>query len=131
MPSRERVNAFVAAVRAGRYVEAIADFYADAATMRENQGPERTGRDALITHEKAMLGSMRRIDTTRAEPVMVDGDRVAIGWTFEFTGQDGAVRRMSELALQTWRGDRIIEEQFFYDPSQMATVVEMEAAAAT
>jgi ketosteroid isomerase-like protein len=131
MPSRERVNAFVAAVRAGRYVEAIADFYADAATMRENQGPERTGRDALIAHEKAMLGSMRRIDTTRAEPVMVDGDRVAIGWTFEFTGQDGAVRRMSELALQTWRGDRIIEEQFFYDPSQMATVVEMEAAAAT
>jgi ketosteroid isomerase-like protein len=131
MPSRERVNAFVATVRAGRYVEAIADFYAEQATMRENQGPERAGRDALIAHEKAMLGSMRRIDTTRAEPVMVDGDRVAIGWTFEFTGQDGTVRRMSELALQIWRDDRIVEEQFFYDPSQMATVVEAEAAAAT
>ena len=123
MPSRERVNAFVATVRAGRYVEAIADFYADAATMRENQGPERAGRDTLIANEKAMLGSMRRVETTRADPVMVDGDRVAIGWTFEFTGQDGAVRRMSELALQTWRGDHIVEEQFFYDPAQMQAVV--------
>ncbi|HEY1447849.1 MAG TPA: nuclear transport factor 2 family protein [Caulobacteraceae bacterium] len=130
MPSRERVNAFVATVRAGRYVEAIADFYADEATMRENLGPERAGRDALIAHEKAMLGSMRRIDTTRADPVMVDGDKVVVGWTFEFTGQDGAVRRMSELALQTWRGERIVKEQFFYDPGQMATAVEAEATLA-
>jgi ketosteroid isomerase-like protein len=130
MPSRERVNAFVATVRAGRYVEAIADFYASDATMRENLGPERGGRDALIAHEKAMLGSMKAIVTTRAEPVMVDGNRVAIGWTFEFTGQDGSVRRMTELALQTWRGDQIAEEQFFYDPGQMTAVVATPGAMA-
>jgi len=121
MPSRDRVNAFVAAVRQGRYVEAIADFYAPDATMCENLSAPRGGRDVLIAHEKAVLGSVKRIVTTRADPVMVDGDRVVIGWTFEMTGQDGAVRRMTELALQTWRGDEIVQEQFFYDPAQLQT----------
>ncbi len=128
MPSRERVNAFVATVRQGRYVEAIAEFYAAEASMRENLAPERRGRDTLIAHEKATLGSVDRIATVAAEPVIVDGNRVVIGWTFEFTGRDGSVRRLSELALQTWRGDEIVEEQFFYDPAQMAATVETSAA---
>ena len=125
MPSRERVNAFVAAVRQGRYVEAIADFYALNATMRENLGAPRAGRDALIAHEKAVLGSVKSIVTREADPVLVDGDRVVIGWTFEMTGQDGGVRGMTELALQTWRGEEIAEEQFFYDPAQLQTSVEV------
>ncbi len=128
MPSRERVNAFVAAVRQGRYVEAIADFYAPDATMRENLGEPRGGRDILIAHEKAVVGSVKRIVTTKADPVMVDGDRVVICWTFEMTGQDGVVRGMTELALQTWRGDEIAEEQFFYDPAQLQTTVSKAAA---
>ncbi|HEY1881262.1 MAG TPA: nuclear transport factor 2 family protein [Caulobacteraceae bacterium] len=123
MPSRERVNAFVTAVRDGRYVEAIADFYAPEASMQENQAPPRKGRDLLIAGEKALLGQMRQVVTRRANPVLVDGDRVVIGWEFEFTVTDGAVRRLAELALQTWRDDRIVEEQFYYDPSQRGVVV--------
>jgi hypothetical protein len=124
MPSRERVNAFVAAVRDGRYVEAIADFYAVDASMQENLSPPRRGRDLLIAGEKAMLSQMKRIVTRRASPVLVDGDRVVIGWEFELTGPDGQVRRLNELALQTWKDDQIIEEQFYYDPAQTVTVVE-------
>ena len=112
MPSRERVNAFVVTVRAGRYVEAIADFYAEDASMRDNRGAARRGRDTLIAHEKAMLGSVRSIATVGASPVIVDGDSVVIGWVFEMTTQTGDVRRLDELTLQTWRGDRIVDETF-------------------
>jgi hypothetical protein len=128
MPSRERVNAFVAAVREGRYVDAIADFYASDASMRENLAPPRVGRDILIAGEKAMLGSVSRIVTRRASPVIVDGDRVVIGWEFEVTTREGEVRRLDELALQTWRGDLIVEERFYYDPAQAAAPVERETA---
>jgi ketosteroid isomerase-like protein len=118
MPSRERVNAFVAAVRDGRYVEAIADFYWPEASMCDNQGEARGGRDALIAHEKATMARVRSIITREAGPVLVDGDRVAVRWLFEFTLPDGAVRRLEEIAWQTWRGDRILEERFFFDPAQ-------------
>jgi ketosteroid isomerase-like protein len=41
-----------------------------------------------------------------------------IHWTFVFTRIDGRSFRMEELALQRWRGDRVAEERFFYDPEQ-------------
>ena len=43
MPTRERVQAFVAMVEAGDYVEAIRQFYTDDATMQENLGTMRSG----------------------------------------------------------------------------------------
>ena len=48
---------------------------------------------------------------------MVEGDRVAINWIFELTDKSGKVRRIDEVALQEWRGDRIFRERFYYDPS--------------
>ena len=32
---------------------------------------------------------------------------------------DGTVTHMEELAYQRWEGERIAEEQFFYDPAQL------------
>ena len=31
-----------------------------------------------------------------------------------------APTRLDELTLQTWRDDKIVEEQFYYDPGQFA-----------
>ena len=41
MPTRERVQAFIAEVEAGRFVEAIEGFYAENASMQDNDGPWR------------------------------------------------------------------------------------------
>ena len=76
MPTRERLSEFVATVISGRYVEAIEEFYAENASMRENQAEPRVGRDALV-------------------------------------------RALNEVALQIWSGDRILHEQFYYDPGQL------------
>ena len=37
-------------------------------------------------------------------------------WVFEITGPDGRMLRMDDLAHQTWRGDRIAAERFYFDP---------------
>jgi ketosteroid isomerase-like protein len=123
MPSPDRVNAFVAAVRDGRYVEAIEDYYAETATMQDNLQPERGGRDVLVAYEKAVLQRLKTMVTREVGPVLIDGDHVMVNWVFEMTTPDGTVRRMDELALQTWRGDRIVAEHFYYDPGQLALSV--------
>ena len=51
MPTRERVQAFVDMVERGEYVEAILQFYTDDATMQENLGEVRTGRQSLADFE--------------------------------------------------------------------------------
>jgi ketosteroid isomerase-like protein len=119
MPSRERVQALVAMVEAGKYVEAIEAFYTEDATMQENQKPPRGPRSKLVEGERKMLAAHKDSRTEPGSNFYVDGDTVVIRWTFVFTRMDGTSFRMEEFALQRWQGDRIAEERFFYDPAQL------------
>src|SRR5450755_3576833 len=116
MPSRERVQAFVDAITSGRFLESIDEFYCEDATAQENLRSPRLGRAALIANETKALAGVQRIDTHPGTSFLVDGDRVVIHWRFDMTGLDGVTRRLDELTLQDWRGDRIASERFFYDP---------------
>ena len=120
MPDRHVVEAFAAAVESNDHVGAIQRFYAPDASTRENQNRPRKGRDMLAAREAAVLASVAGVETTRLSPIFIDGDRSAIHWRFEFTPKDnGPAKVMEEIALQTWRGNELIEEHFFYDPAQM------------
>jgi hypothetical protein len=118
MPSRAAVEAFVAQVLRGDHVGAIADWYAEDASMQENLEPPRVGRETLIAGEKAMLARAATVKTELLAPPVVDGERVAIHWRFTFTSHKGAVRSLEEIAWQTWRDGKIWRETFFYDPAQ-------------
>jgi ketosteroid isomerase-like protein len=118
MPSLATLQAFAAAVESNDHVGAILKFYASDARTLENNGTPRIGRDALADRERAVLASVASVKTTRLGPILANGDYSAICWRFEFIGKDGKVRHMEEVAWQTWRGEELIEEHFFYDPQQ-------------
>lgn len=122
MPTRERVHAFVAMVEAGEFVEAIRQFYTDDATMQENLGAIRSGREALVAGEEAALRGVKSITTRPGSTYAVDGDRVIVRWVFDIALPDGKTFTLDELAYQTWRGDRIARERFYYDPGQRKPV---------
>lgn len=118
MPSAETLERFVKRVESNAHAEAIEEFYTHGASMRENFAPPRVGRALLVEHEKKVLARARSVKTTCVRPVFSEGDRVVVRWIFEFEWQDGSRTRMEELAYQRWEGERIAEEQFFYDPAQ-------------
>ena len=91
--------------------------------MQENGELPRSGRDRLIEHEWRMLSAHKEARTLPGSSFLLDGDRVVIHWVFEFTRRDGASFRMDELAHQRWRGDRIVEERFYYDPAQLGRFI--------
>ncbi|SFO60424.1 SnoaL-like domain-containing protein [Variovorax sp. OK605] len=118
MPTPERLEAFIAAVEGGAHAKAIVDYYTEDATMRENQAEPRRGRATLVAQESAVLARTESVASTCVRPVLVNGDHVAIHWVFDFTFKGGSAMRMEEIAWQRWEGERIAEEQFFYDPAQ-------------
>jgi ketosteroid isomerase-like protein len=122
MPSAATLEAFVAAVESGAHAQAIEDFYTEDATMRENTAPPRQGRKLLVAREQAMLDRTARVESRCVRPVFVNGDHVVIRWIFDFTFKDGSAMHMEELAWQRWEGERIAQEEFFYDPVQMKPV---------
>jgi len=120
MPSRATIETFAKMVESNDHVGAIETFYAADASTRENMAPPLVGKPALIAKESKVLASYKSVSTTRLSPILMEGDTVVFHWRFEFTPENGPVRAMEELALQTWRGEQLIEERFFYDPRQMA-----------
>ncbi|MDP3607201.1 MAG: nuclear transport factor 2 family protein, partial [Polaromonas sp.] len=89
MPSRQTVQAFIALVEQGQYVEAIDQFYAPEASMQENSQPPRRGREVLVAYERAVIAACSAMRTLPVESFLVDGDFVVIHWVFEFTRHSG------------------------------------------
>lgn len=118
MPDRATLEAFIAAVESNDHVGAIRDFYTEDATMQENLAEPRRGRQLLMDHEAAVLKRVAAVRSRCVRPVLVEGDTVVIHWVFEFDLPDGKQRRIEELAHQTWSGNRIRSERFYYDPAQ-------------
>lgn len=118
MPTRETLDAFVAHVVSGDHVGAIERYYAEDASMQENLQPPRVGRALLMAGEAKVLSKVERVTTELRGPVLHDGDTVAIRWRFEFFPKHGPSRVIEEVAWQTWDGEKIVRETFFYDPKQ-------------
>jgi|SRR5690349_8694484 len=119
MPSAQTLERFIARVEANAHVEAIEEFYAEDATMRENRKPPRGPRSALAENERRVIARARSVESRCVRPVFVAGDRVVIRWIFRFVWEDGSATEMEELAYQRWEGERVAEEEFFYDPAQL------------
>jgi ketosteroid isomerase-like protein len=118
MPNRDRVQALIAIVEQGRYIDALESFYSDDASMQENLDPPRRGRTNLIDGERRIMAGFRAIRTRKVETFFVEGDKAVIHWVFDFVGHDGSTFTQDEIALQRWQGDKIVEERFYYDPAQ-------------
>ena len=118
MPSQHALDSFIQLVESGCTLLAMERFYAENASMQENESEPRVGKSALINHEQAALASITAMKATCIRPVFLAGDSVVIRWVFEIHDKKGKSTRFEELALQRWEGDVIVEEKFFYDPGQ-------------
>jgi ketosteroid isomerase-like protein len=124
MPEARRLQSFIDRVVGGHHVEAIQEYYHADASMQENLAQPRKGIEALIDHERRALERMVSMYTHPPRVVIAQGDDVVIHWIFDVTDADGVIRRLDELALQRWRGDRIESERFFYDSATAWRAVE-------
>src|SRR5579859_6495728 len=102
MPTSERLQALVAAVKSGDYVGAIRDFYHEDATMHENRKPPRVGRAALIANEERAMAKTRSIRALKLEAFHGGGDDVAIHSVYEIVEADGRTWTLDEMSIQRW-----------------------------
>jgi ketosteroid isomerase-like protein len=119
MPTRTSVDAFIAHVISGDHVGALRDWYHDDAWTQENQAPPNEGGlEVLLKREGAMMARTQSVRTELLGGPAIEGDQVAIRWRFTFDFKDGGKLQQEEIAWQTWRGEKIATETFFYDPAQ-------------
>lgn len=120
MPSKQRVMELVRQIEQWKLLEAFEEFYADDVVMQENQNPPTVGKAANRERERGFVSSVAEVRESRVTEVLVDGDDVVLRWKAEYTTTDGQRVEVDQLALQKWRGDRIVRERFVYDPTALA-----------
>jgi SnoaL-like domain len=118
MPDLETLERFIARVEENAHAEACEEFYTENSSMQENNAPPRIGRAAHVASERAIFSRVKSVTSRCVRPIFVNGDKVVIRWIFRFQWPDNSVTQIEELAYQRWEGDRIAEEQFFFDPAQ-------------
>ncbi len=119
MPTRQRVQDLITQVEQGNFPEAIERFYDDNVVMRDNLNAPTAGRGANVERERGFKNYIATLHESRAEAVVIDGDRAVIHWILDFTGTDGKRTRFDQLAFQLWKGDLVVEERFVYDPATL------------
>ena len=119
MTVKENVQTLIALAEQGKFVEALQQFYAEDATMQENNAPPRVGLPALLENERRFLASIKGI-TSKVDSFIAEGNRAAINWVFEITNLKGQKTTLNEVAYQLWQDGKIVREKFYYDPAQLA-----------
>ena len=119
MSIKQQVQHLVDLVEQGRMLEAIETYYAENVAMQENLDPPTVGLAANLQREREFFGSLLSVQF-RSASVIVEGDRAAINWVFDYTTADGQRYRMDQIAVQTWRDGKIIHERYIYDTATLA-----------
>lgn len=119
MPTTARLRSYIARVEQQDFVGALMHFYHEDASMQENFGEVRQGRDRLVANEMEILLRYGSTRVRKVENFAVNGDLVFINWVIDLDVHGLGPRVLNEVTMQVWDGDRIRSERFYYDPAQI------------
>jgi hypothetical protein len=113
MSVHEHVQAVIDGILAGKILETFDKYYADDVIMSENGVEERVGKAANRAYEEGFVNSVEFHGATVGR-VVVEGEHAAVEWIFDFTPKGGERVTQKQVAVQTWKGGRIIREDFYH-----------------
>ena len=111
----ERAKNLYAMMDSGQVMEAFEKYYHEDVTVTEPNGETRRGKD---DQRKAINKWMAAVDKIHGgdPPWVTSNEEEAVTMVRSSTDvtMQGHRTVMSEVAVQQWKGDRIIREEFFY-----------------
>ena len=113
MSIRENVQSVIDGILKGDLLGTFDEWYADDIVMSENGIDERVGKAANRAYEEAFVNSVE-FHSANTGAVIVDGDQVAVEWTFELTPKGGERTVQKQVTIQTWRDGKVVREVFYH-----------------
>jgi ketosteroid isomerase-like protein len=112
-----RVRDLIGYVQQGRIIDAMYEFYAPDVRMQENNNPPTVGLEANVERERKFVESVRQWKRFEVASIGVDAEKgtAFVQSELEFEGVDGKAYRVDQVAVQTWRDGKIVQEKFYYD----------------
>jgi len=114
MSIKNQVQAVIDGIVAGKILETFDAYYADDVVMSENRKDERIGKIANREYELKFLENLQEFHGAKVGRVIIEDDNAAVEWTFDVTFKGGNRVVMQQVAVQTWKDEKIIREDFYH-----------------
>lgn len=111
----ERANDLYAMMDAGQVMEAFEKYYHENVLIVEATGETRKGKDAQRKAINDWMSAVEEMHGGETEWVTSNEEEaVTMVQSSTDVTMNGERSAMSEVAVQQWKGDQIIREEFFY-----------------
>ena len=122
MTYKEKAQQLYAMIGQGQAMEAFEKYYDENVEMIEATGDHRKGKETNRKFEQEFFAGVKDIHGGGTNAITSDeseGVTMVESW-MDVTFKDGNRIKMEEIARQKWKGDKIVEERFYYNapPSQ-------------
>ena len=109
------VESFQTLVKAGKTLEAIAQYYADDIHIQENNEAPRVGKQAMLIREKGLLDGLKWIKFDIPSSVIDEEKGLVLGeMQIEFETLKGETKQINEAFVQHWKDGKVVFERFYY-----------------
>ncbi|MEM1056822.1 MAG: nuclear transport factor 2 family protein [Bacteroidota bacterium] len=115
MSLREHVDTLNNRILQGDILGAFEDYYADDVVMIDAGQPPREGKDANRAYEEAFVHGLTEFRGAEVKAVGIDeaAGKALVEWHFDFTHKDFGDQKYDQVAAQTWKDGKIVEERFY------------------
>jgi hypothetical protein len=112
--NRKNVTRLLEALGSGKVIEQFRSLYDENVVMSENgtEDPNRVGLEKNLAYETFFMNNSEW-HGAKVGPILVDGPNTAYQMWMDLSFQGQRMQR-TQVALQTWKDDKIIREVFFY-----------------
>ena len=109
------VESFQTLVKAGKTLEAIAQYYADDIHIQENNEAPRVGKQAMLIREKGLLDGLKWIKFDIPSSIIDEEKGLVLGeMQIEFETLKGETKQINEAFVQHWKDGKVVFERFYY-----------------
>lgn len=114
---REKIGQIYALLGKGKAMDAFEKYYHEDVIMTELGGEPRKGKATNREYEQKFFSSIKAVHGMSVDAITVDEDNkvtmVESSMDAEFL--DGNRMKMSQVAVQRWNGDHIVNETFYHN----------------
>ena len=104
-------------VQGGQMMDAFEKYYHDDVVMVEATGDVREGKATNREFEMNWLSSVQEVHGGGVNSITSNEEtgHTAVETWMDITYKDGNRMKMEEVAVQKWKGDKIVHKRFYYN----------------
>lgn len=110
----EKIHDLNALVLQGKALEAFDKYYHPEVVMQENEQAPTVGKSNNRAREEAFFAAITEFRDAKPLKVSVGDHVTMVEWYYDYTHRDWGKRTYTQVSVQRWQDDLIIEEKFYY-----------------